>query len=46
MVDSIGVAREAGTKINKKANEIVDNSFAENLEKNGFLRELWGDKLP
>jgi NitT/TauT family transport system substrate-binding protein len=36
----------AGTKINKKANEVVDNSFAENLEKSGFLRELWGAKIP
>jgi hypothetical protein len=46
VVDSIDVAREPGTTINKKANEIVDNSLAENLEKNGFLRELWGGKLP
>ncbi len=33
-------------KVTKKANEIVDNSFAENLEKSGFLKELWGGKLP
>ena len=40
------VARDAGAKVTKKANEIVDNSFAENLEKSGFLKELWGGKLP
>jgi len=46
VADSIDVAREAGTKITKKASEIVDNTFAENLEKSGFLKELWGGKLP
>jgi len=44
--ESVEVAREAGAKVTKKANEIVDNSFAENLEKSGFLRELWGGKIP
>jgi hypothetical protein len=46
VADSIDVAREAGTKVTKKANEIVDNSFAENLDKSGFLKELWGGRLP
>ena len=46
VAESIEVARESGTKVTKKANEIVDNSFAENLEKSGFLKELWGGKLP
>jgi NitT/TauT family transport system substrate-binding protein len=46
VADSIEVAREAGAKVAKKANEIVDNSFAENLEKIGFMKELWGGKLP
>jgi NitT/TauT family transport system substrate-binding protein len=46
VADSVEVAREAGAKVTKKANEIVDNSFAENLEKSGFLKELWGGKLP
>ena len=46
VVESIDVAREAGAKITRKANEIVDNSFAENLEKSGFLKELWDGKLP
>jgi NitT/TauT family transport system substrate-binding protein len=46
VADSIDVARESGIKVTKKANEIVDNSFAENLEKSGFLKELWGNKIP
>ena len=41
----IEVAREAGVKVKKKAPEIIDNSFAENLGKSGFLRELWGDEM-
>lgn len=41
----IEVARELGTNVKKKAPEIIDNSFAENLEKSGFLRELWGGEV-
>jgi ABC-type nitrate/sulfonate/bicarbonate transport system substrate-binding protein len=46
VADSIDVARDSGIKVTKKANEIVDNGFAENLEKSGFLKELWGGRLP
>lgn len=42
----IDVAREQGTNVRKKAAEIIDNSFAENLEKSGFLKEIWGSELP
>jgi NitT/TauT family transport system substrate-binding protein len=38
-------AREDGTQIRKKPAEIVDNSFAEQLDKSGFLKELWGRAL-
>ncbi|HXT55860.1 MAG TPA: hypothetical protein VN826_15300, partial [Candidatus Eisenbacteria bacterium] len=41
----IEVAREQGTNIRRKSAEIVDNRFAENLEKSGFLKELWGPDL-
>lgn len=41
--ESVDVAREAGTKITKKAADLFDNSFADNLQKTGFLRELWGE---
>jgi NitT/TauT family transport system substrate-binding protein len=38
-------ARQDGTQIRKKPAEIVDNSFAEQLDKSGFLKELWGSQL-
>src|ERR1043165_855115 len=41
----IEVAREQGTNIRRKSAEIVDNRFAEDLEKSGFLKELWGADL-
>jgi NitT/TauT family transport system substrate-binding protein len=46
VADSINVARDAGAKINKTAAEIIDNSFTDELEQSGFLKELWGRKLP
>ena len=42
VVEAVEAEREAGTQIRKKAEEIYDNSFAENLGKSGFLREIWG----
>jgi NitT/TauT family transport system substrate-binding protein len=42
----IDFAREQGTNVRKKAQEIVDNTFAENLERSGFLREIWGADMP
>ena len=42
----IDVAREQGTNVRKKAAEIIDNTFAENLDKSGFLREIWGGEVP
>ena len=42
----IEVARESGVNVKKKAPEIIDNSFAENLGKSGFLKELWGGEVP
>jgi len=32
--------------VRTKAAEIIANSFAENLEKSGFLKETWGGKIP
>ena len=37
---------EAGTQTRRKAADIVDNRFAEDLAKSGFLTELWGKELP
>lgn len=46
VADSIEVARDSGIKVTKKAHEIVDNSFAGHLEKSGFLKEFWGNRIP
>ena len=34
------------TNVRRKASEIFDNTFAEDLEKSGFLKELWGGRVP
>lgn len=41
----IDIAREQGTNVRRKAAEIVDNRFAEDLNKSGFLKELWGTEI-
>jgi NitT/TauT family transport system substrate-binding protein len=46
VADSVEVAREAGTRVTRKAPDLFDNSFAESLDKSGFMRELWGGKVP
>lgn len=43
--EMIDHARESGTQARKKAVEIVDNRFAEDLAKSGFLVELWGKEM-
>jgi ABC-type nitrate/sulfonate/bicarbonate transport system substrate-binding protein len=35
-------ARAIGVAIKKKPEELYDNAFAQELEKSGFLKELWG----
>lgn len=46
VAQAVEIAREDGTQIRKKPAEIIDNSFAEQLDKSGFLKELWGNELP
>jgi NitT/TauT family transport system substrate-binding protein len=45
VVQAVENAREDGTQIRRKPAEIFDNSFAEQLDKSGFLKELWGNQL-
>jgi hypothetical protein len=40
----VELARADGTQIRKKPQDIFDNSFAEQLEKSGFLKEIWGSE--
>jgi NitT/TauT family transport system substrate-binding protein len=42
LAEAVEVARETGTNVRKKPAELYDNSFAEQLTKSGFLKELWG----
>ena len=44
VVEAVDLARESGTTVRKKPEEIYDNSFVLNLEKSGFLKEIWGSE--
>jgi NitT/TauT family transport system substrate-binding protein len=44
VAEAVELARETGTVIRRKPEEIYDNSFVLNLEKSGFLKELWGNE--
>jgi len=46
VAEAIENARQAGTNVRRKPAETYDNSFAENLRKSGFLKELWGGEVP
>ena len=41
---AVEVVREQGTNVRRKPAEIIDNRFAEDLERSGFLREIWGSE--
>ena len=42
---AIEVARDQGTNVLRKPGDIIDNRFAEDLEKSGFLKEIWGAEI-
>ena len=42
VADAIELHRALGTPIKRRAEELYDNSFVNNLEKSGFQKELWG----
>ena len=44
VAEALEIARETGTTVRRKAEELFDNSFVNNLEKSGFLKELWGNE--
>jgi ABC-type nitrate/sulfonate/bicarbonate transport system substrate-binding protein len=46
VAETVELARQAGTTLRRPAAETFDNSFADHLEKSGFLRELWGGEVP
>ena len=45
VADAVELAK-AETTVRRKAVEIYDNRFAADLEKSGFLKEIWGGKVP
>jgi len=44
VAEAVELARESGTPVRRKPEEIYDNSFVSNLEKSGFLKEVWGSE--
>jgi NitT/TauT family transport system substrate-binding protein len=46
VVEAVDLVRGAGTQVRRKPEEIYDNSYVQNLEKSGFLKDLWGNELP
>ena len=44
VADTVELAREEGSPVRKKPEEIYDNTFVNNLEKSGFLKEIWGNE--
>jgi hypothetical protein len=45
VADAVELAK-AETTVRRKATEIFDNRFTADLEKSGFLKEIWGGKAP
>ena len=45
LAEAVEVARDSGTNVRKKPAELFDNSFAEQLQKSGFLKEIWGTEI-
>lgn len=46
VAEGVELVRAGGTQVRRKPEEIYDNSFVNNLERSGFLKELWGNELP
>jgi hypothetical protein len=46
VAETIETAREEGINIRRRPAEVFDNTFVENLEQSGFLKELWRGEVP
>lgn len=42
VAESIEQHRTSGAPIKRRAEELYDNTFVQNLDRSGFLKELWG----
>lgn len=45
VAEAVELVRAGGTQVRRKPEDIYDNSFVNNLDKSGFLNELWGSEL-
>lgn len=45
VAEGVELVRAGGTQVRRKPEDLYDNSFVNNLEKSGFLKELWGNEL-
>jgi NitT/TauT family transport system substrate-binding protein len=46
VAETLDVAREEGAIVRRKPSDVFDNSFVDNLEKSGFINELWAGAVP
>ncbi|HKY09469.1 MAG TPA: ABC transporter substrate-binding protein [Candidatus Binatia bacterium] len=44
--EAVEQVRQTGAIVRRKPSETYDNSFADHLDKSGFLKELWGAEMP
>jgi ABC-type nitrate/sulfonate/bicarbonate transport system substrate-binding protein len=42
--ETVEIARQESAPVRRKAEELYDNTFVNNLEKSGFLKEIWGNE--
>jgi hypothetical protein len=45
VAEAVELVRAGGIQVRRKPEDIYDNSFVHNLDKSGFLNELWGNEL-
>jgi NitT/TauT family transport system substrate-binding protein len=46
VAESVDLVRASGIQVKRRPEEIYDNSFVQNLDRSGFLKELWGSEAP
>jgi ABC-type nitrate/sulfonate/bicarbonate transport system substrate-binding protein len=46
VAESVDLVHASGIQVKRRSDEIYDNSFVQNLDRSGFLKELWGSEAP
>ncbi len=46
VAETLEIARDDGMTIRRRPSDVFDNSFVEQLDKSGFMKELWGGAVP